>query len=280
MADLQSLIQQKIGLREQEIANQQQQLNTLQNAPKQMDLTALMAAADLFGEKGSPSMMGMYQHMKPKDNTMKIQALGQQLMQQKQGLTGDQINLLKALNKNQKAAAPKKLTANMIKKINEGNAIPDMLSNVSGLIEENKGDFGPVEGRLRSANPYDTDAQALNAEMRAKSQAFGRFMEGGVLRKEDEEKYKKMFPSLADTHEVAQEKLRVVEDLLAQKQGSDLDAFAAQGFDITGLELPVKKEKKKPAKKKVDRNAQAKEWAAANPDDPRAAKILEKIGAK
>lgn len=141
----------------------------------------------------------------------------------------------KALNK-----GGKELSANMVKTLNEGNTIPSLLNGISTTIEKNKDLFGPAEGRARGKNPYDTRAQTVDAEMRASSQAFGRFMEGGVLRKEDEEKYRKMFPSVSDTPDVARAKLEVVDNLLRTKQESDLKAFKAQGYDLTGLELPEK----------------------------------------
>jgi len=130
----------------------------------------------------------------------------------------------------------KDLTANMVKKINEGNQIPAMLVDVKNTIALNKDRFDPVRGAISSMNPYDEQAQTINAQMKASSQAFGRFMEGGVLRKEDEEKYKKMFPSLGDTPEIAENKLAIVNRLLMQKQKSDLDAFKTQGYNLSGLE--------------------------------------------
>lgn len=130
----------------------------------------------------------------------------------------------------------KELTANMVKKLNVGNQIPLMLEDVGNTIEANKDTFGPFTGRIASMNPYNEQSKTIDSQMRAVSQAFGRFMEGGVLRKEDEEKYRKMFPALSDTPEIATNKLAVVKRLLQQQQQSDLGAFSDQGYDITGLD--------------------------------------------
>lgn len=134
----------------------------------------------------------------------------------------------------------KELTANMVKKLNEGNAIPILLDDVSTVLEKNKDIMGPIKGNLASANPYNERAQSVNAQMRAASQAFGRFMEGGVLRKEDEDKYRKMFPKTGDTPEVAESKLATVRRLLIQRQNSDLEAFRQQGYDLTGVDKGMK----------------------------------------
>lgn len=92
MAELKDLIRNKIELRERDIAGQRQQLSQLQNQPKQTDLSALMALSDMW--TGS-NLMGQYQKSRGGNNQLKAQALKNQLMQQEQGLIGDQIALLK-----------------------------------------------------------------------------------------------------------------------------------------------------------------------------------------
>jgi tRNA A37 N6-isopentenylltransferase MiaA len=61
-------------------------------------------------------------------------------------------------------------------------------------------------------------------------------MEGGVLRKEDEEKYRKMFPQLSDTPELAKAKLQQVDKMLRQKLQKDVAALKSSGYDVGGLE--------------------------------------------
>lgn len=130
----------------------------------------------------------------------------------------------------------KELSQNMIRTINEGNQIPAMLEDVRTAIKANQDIMGPIEGRRRALNPWDTESSTLDAQVRAVSQAFGRYMEGGVLRKEDEAKYRKMFPNSSDTPEVAANKLLIVERLLKQRQGSDIEAFKSQGYNLNGLD--------------------------------------------
>lgn len=125
--------------------------------------------------------------------------------------------------------------------LNEGKAVARILPEVEQAIKENESIFGPVEGRARGANPYDRNAQTIDARMRTASQAFGRFMEGGVLRKEDEDKYRRMFPQLSDEKQVAKNKLSIVRRQLAQKYQDDKSALGGSGYDISGfgdLEIP------------------------------------------
>lgn len=132
-------------------------------------------------------------------------------------------------------ALGKQLPPDKVLLVNEGNAIPTMLQDIKATIGANKDAFGPVAGRLGAMNPYNEKSQAIQAQVKAASQAFGRFMEGGVLRKEDEAKYEKMFPGGPDTPENAANKLAIVERLLAQKQNSNLQALKQAGYSTEGL---------------------------------------------
>lgn len=132
-------------------------------------------------------------------------------------------------------ARGEKLGAQKALQVQEGAIIPSLLEDVEMSIEENESLFGPFEGTARANNPYDQRAQTIDAELRASSQAFGRYMEGGVLRKEDEEKYRKMFPQLSDTKDVAKAKLAVVKRLLSKKYNSQLKALEGQGYNLEGL---------------------------------------------
>lgn len=137
--------------------------------------------------------------------------------------------------------APKQLSANDVLRVNEGANVARILPDVEKALFNNQSSFGPVAGLVRGNNPYDTNAQTLDAGLRTASQAFGRFMEGGVLRKEDEEKYRKMFPTLRDTPEVRKNKLGIVRRLLAQQYGSSLKSLTDSNYDTSGLpqlELP------------------------------------------
>lgn len=205
----------------------------------------------------------------------------------------------------------KQLAPDKVLLVQEGQQIPTMLEDIKETISNNKGSFGPVVGRFSAMNPYDEKAQAIDSQVRASSQAFGRYMEGGVLRKEDEEKYRKMFPQLGDTPEVAQAKLQNVGRMLARKQNENIKALKAQGYDVAGFqELPVpevpeaiaggdgllskiggflaggnakkgliqKAESMPPPKKLKKEDKQALDWAKKNKTDPRAQQILQMLG--
>ena len=143
-----------------------------------------------------------------------------------------------------KGDAEKRLPPPTVLNVNEGAQLPKMLDDVSAELAAKKNLFGPVENMGESIpyfpvkNPYNTDKRALDAKLRLTSQMIGKFLEGGVLRKEDEEKYRKMLPVLTDTPEVAAEKIKILRGVLNNRTGSDVGTLKAQGYKTEGLPTP------------------------------------------
>lgn len=197
----------------------------------------------------------------------------------------------------------KMLPSDKVLLVNSGLQIPRALEEISQTIELNKDKFGPLRGGIAGLNPYNETAKTIDAQMRTSAQEFGRYMEGGVLRKEDEEKYRKMFPQLTDTPEVAANKRALIERKLKQKLASDIEALRISGYDVSGLSVPgggipqvpesIRGGKGKNLGDLILPTAQAakgaqftaddleaKKWADSNPNDPRAGAILQKLKAK
>lgn len=179
----------------------------------------------------------------------------------------------------------KRLGAKDVQNIAEGANIPNLLNGVSSVIDDNIDKFGVVVGRAAKANPNDVRAQTINAQLRSASQAFGRFMEGGVLRKEDEEKYREMFPQLKDNEIVAKNKLVLVRRLLAQKYNQNINALKESRFDVSGLpqELEVPPLPSEISGARGERvlspeDQEAINWAKKNPGNEDAKAILRLHG--
>lgn len=186
--------------------------------------------------------------------------------------------------KQKQAEKGKPLSDTRVQALTDGQSVLKQLPDIAETIEQNIDEFGPVTGRIASMNPYDETAQTIDAQMRASSQAFGRFMEGGVLRKEDEAKYRRMFPQLSDTPQVARNKLDVVRRLLAQKSRDYRQAFKAGGFDVSAIpeveipDVPATIRPQGMAQRFSAEDQAAINWALANKNDPRAQSILEMHG--
>lgn len=110
------------------------------------------------------------------------------------------------------------------------------LDALSGKISKS-GANNPLLGQIRSKNPFDTEAQGLQASVATAKQIVGKALEGGVLRKEDESKYAKLLPTMGDTDATAQYKIdeltKLITGRLQEYQrnisggsgGTDLDAL-------------------------------------------------------
>lgn len=127
----------------------------------------------------------------------------------------------------------KQLSATQANLLSEGNQLSFVLDPLYNILESKKGLFGPVTGKLGQLNPYNTAAQTIDDDLRRAAQTIGKYMEGGVLRKEDEEKYRKMLPQLTDTPDVAKNKLEGVTELLKRKQLEYIDSYARAGYDVS-----------------------------------------------
>ena len=115
-------------------------------------------------------------------------------------------------------------------------AIED-LNGLKTIIENNFEFIGPISG-LAALNPW-SKARQVQADINRVKQTVGKALEGGVLRKEDEEKYKKILATLTDTPETAIYKInallssiqRDIENYksLQQSAGRSLDVGASLG---------------------------------------------------
>lgn len=131
----------------------------------------------------------------------------------------------------------KRLTPVDIERFGGGRDAITQLVNLSGSIESNKDIFGPFSGRVKGSNPYDTKAQSVQSQVDTAKQVIGKFLEGGVLRKEDEYKYEKILPKLSDTPDVASEKIKIVAKTLRDRQDANIYALKTQGYDARGVDV-------------------------------------------
>jgi len=136
---------------------------------------------------------------------------------------------------------PKKrpLPAGEIQNLADAKTALDSLKNVSETFKANPDMFGKTQGlwnRATAAVGMNDAAATLQSQLNSTRQVVGIFLEKGVLRKEDEEKYKKMLPEDTDTPEVAANKIDIVHRLLNNKLAAHLDANKRGGYDVSGFE--------------------------------------------
>ena len=106
----------------------------------------------------------------------------------------------------------KPLSDTAIKEITQTETAIDSLNDLKEIINSNLEYVGPISG-LQALNPF-SPARKVQADIDRVRQVVGKALEGGVLRKEDEEKYKKILATLTDTPETALYKInQLITDL-------------------------------------------------------------------
>jgi hypothetical protein len=75
------------------------------------------------------------------------------------------------------------------------------------------------------------DAKSRQATVDRVRQVIGKALEGGVLRREDEEKYKKILPTIGDPPAVAKAKLQGLWQAIEKRRQTTIDALSDAGHD-------------------------------------------------
>lgn len=116
------------------------------------------------------------------------------------------------------------------------------LDRLEQSIRANKAWIGPLRGLMTApgastvlkAIGVDSPAK-LEAEIAGVKQTIGKALEGGVLRKEDEEKYARILPTMYDAPAVAAQKLSLIKQRLTDAFNIYLAAQQAAGRRTSGI---------------------------------------------
>ena len=115
----------------------------------------------------------------------------------------------------------KALSTGEIEKVAETQKALTDIQVLTDSIDKNLQYIGPVSG-FQALNPW-SKARQVQADIDRVKQTIGKALEGGVLRKEDEEKYKKILPTVNDTEETARYKLQQLNTTLQ----ADLERYTS-----------------------------------------------------
>ena len=129
----------------------------------------------------------------------------------------------------------KPLTDTSIQSLTKGINVLGQL----GVLQTNVKDTntGPILGLFRGANPWDTNAQTIKAQLNAivPNLARGIYGEVGVLTDNDIKTYAKTLPNLTSTEDVRNAVLGVTLDLIGKSIKNTLQVNAAAGRDVSGF---------------------------------------------
>jgi len=104
----------------------------------------------------------------------------------------------------------KPMAESAIGQVAQSRSAIESLKDLRTTLKENEQYIGPIGG-VQALNPY-SEARQAQAKINLVRQRVGKALEGGVLRKEDEEKYKQILATLYDTPSTA---IAKVDNLLA-----------------------------------------------------------------
>jgi hypothetical protein len=107
-----------------------------------------------------------------------------------------------------------------------------------GVLQENIKNVktGPISGLFKGKNPWDTNAQAIKAQLNAivPNLARGVYGEVGVLTDNDIKNYSKTLPTLTSTEDVRNAVLGITIDMIAKSLKNTLEVNAANKKDVSG----------------------------------------------
>jgi len=112
-----------------------------------------------------------------------------------------------------------------------------------GLFKTANGELtGPIMGIIRSANPYDTKAQQIKAQLTAlvPNLARGVYGEVGVLTDQDVALYQKTLPNLTSTKEVREALLAITAKSVYRALENKLLVQAKGGVDVSNFATDLK----------------------------------------
>lgn len=207
-------------------------------------------AASLLGKKGvwkidlqgqiDPKSVAMGQFDEGK-SAFELQKEGLEVEKLKAEIGLTKAKTAEAYGKGTGAAKLKPLPSKIVEDLNGDIALPDLLKKsaetVAGVA------FRPeLKTAFRSRNPYDVDAQTMNSVVVNLTQRVGRVLEGGVLRKEDELKYKEMLghPNSTNAKRI-NEAWKYMQTQAKTNLMSKLETLEASGYNVEKLKALAEK---------------------------------------
>lgn len=121
------------------------------------------------------------------------------------------LNLYKELNPEPQALS---LSDSAISKTTDAEKALSGLDELDALLSDGYAG-GKISGNIRKLNPLDDSFKQQQASVDRIRQIVGKALEGGVLRKEDEEKYRKILPTMQDQPNVFRDKVSKLRQMIS-----------------------------------------------------------------
>lgn len=129
----------------------------------------------------------------------------------------------------------KPLTDTFAQQLNKGLTVLSQIGTLQTNIQNTP--TGPIAGAFRGANPWDTNAQTIKAQLNAivPNLARGVYGEVGVLTDADVKNYSQTLPNLKSPEDIRNAVLGITVDLIGKSVRRNLEINAANGKDVSGF---------------------------------------------
>jgi len=164
--------------------------------------------------------------------------------------------------KNAGTSKGKIIPANQAVQLGDIYGAIEQLDLLTDKASEFKDVIGPVKG-FQKLNPYSTSAQSFQQLLKTTKQIIGKGLEGGVLRKEDENKYDLILPKQNDTMETLAQKQKQLRKMILIKQGGIIEALSQAGYNTSSF-VPADEYKKNSTDAGLELPSQTKQPITSN----------------
>jgi len=133
------------------------------------------------------------------------------------------------------SAGGKPITDTFAQKLDKGLTVLGQIGSLQASVQNVK--TGPIVGAFKGANPWDTNAQTIKAQLNSivPNLARGVYGEVGVLTDNDIAQYSKTLPNLKSTEDVRNAVLGITVDTIGKSIKRTLEVNAANGKDVSGF---------------------------------------------
>jgi hypothetical protein len=194
----------------------------------------------------------------PSQKESLVQGYQQMLNQTQMGALEGELDALKV-----GAQRGRILTPGSVEKISDYEAGMGMLENLQKDIESNKQMYGPLKGRMSKIKAIFGDQASTTAlaQVEKVKQFVGKALEGGVLRKEDTEKYNKILGSIEKDPDALTEILGILGQDLGRNKNIYVKNLSRAGYNLGGFELSPEEAPKEMAKEEKEKKPDFSSWS-------------------
>lgn len=219
------------------IADYQGQRYTPQNALERLNLKPLLA---MF----NPQLASAYTPPQSEaEQKYEDVQLAQLVNSKEQELGRTKIAMLKAIGADNAGSNGKILPAGKVEGLSKAATIPELVREMTSIFENNKDIMGRYSGKIAKiaswipgiSEEYRTRIETVDGAIAKGRQIIGKVLEGGVLRKEDETKYKKILADLDTDPQAAINKLYSLSETVSGDIKRGVEWLGVAGYDVSRL---------------------------------------------